>query len=346
MNSSVNRGFASDNNSGIHPVLLKALADANTGHVVAYGDDSYTRLATKKFKQVFGDQAEVFFVLTGTAANVLGLSSVTRSFNAIISAGSSHINVDECGAPEKFNQCKILTVKTPDGKLTPDLISEHLGGFGFEHHVQPVVISISQPTELGTVYTISEIANLAGLAKKYNMYLHMDGARLANAAVYLDLSFRAFTADASVDILSFGGTKNGMLFGESVVFLRPELAVNFKYIRKQGMQLVSKMRYISAQFNTYLNQEIWKNNALHANSMAQYLAKLIQDIPEIKIIQKVQSNAVFAVIPRNIIKPLQEKYFFYVWDDQACIVRWMTSFDTTNEDIDSFVNCIKELLYK
>ena len=240
------------------------------GHVVAYGDDEYTRRAEKAFKEHFGKDAEVFFVLTGTGANVLSLASFTRSFNSVICAETAHIQVDECGAPEKFTQCKLLPVVTLDGKLTVDGIKKHLHGFGFEHHAQPGVISISQPTEMGTVYTPSEIRSLADLAHQNNMILHMDGARLANAAVSLGLPFKAFTADAGVDVLSFGGTKNGMLFGESVVFLKPGMSGEFKYLRKQGMQLASKMRYISAQFEAYLTQKIWYTNALHANKMANY----------------------------------------------------------------------------
>jgi threonine aldolase len=330
------RGFASDNNAGIHPALLESMAAANSGHVVAYGDDEYTRRAEKTFKEYFGESAEVFFVLTGTGANVLSLASFTRSFNSVICAETAHIQVDECGAPEKFTQCKLLPVVTRDGKLTVDGIKKHLHGFGFEHHAQPRVISISQPTEMGTVYTPSEIRSLADLAHQNNMILHMDGARLANAAVSLGLPFKAFTTDPGVDVLSFGGTKNGMLFGESVVFLKPGMSGEFKYLRKQGMQLASKMRYISAQFEAYLSQKVWYTNALHANKMAQLLYEKTSAIPGIKITQKVQANAVFAIIPANLVEILQEKYFFYVWDEHTSEVRWMTSFDTTEEDIEGF----------
>ena len=250
-----NRGFASDNNAGIHPALLEAIREANSGHVVAYGDDVYTRRAEITFREHFGQQAEVFFVLTGTGANVLSLASVTRSYHAIICAETAHIQVDECGAPEKFTGCKLISIPTPDGKLTVEKIAEHLHVFGIEHHVQPRVISISQPTEMGTVYTPAEIRALAELAQNSGLLLHMDGARLANAAVSLDLPFKAFTTDAGVDVLSFGGTKNGMLFGESVVFLNSAVAPDFKYLRKQSMQLASKMRFISAQFEAYLSTE-------------------------------------------------------------------------------------------
>jgi threonine aldolase len=336
MTTTGRRGFASDNNAGIHPVLLESIASANAGHVVAYGDDEYTRRAEKAFRDHFGTDAEVYFVLTGTGANVLSLASFTRSYNAVICAETAHIQVDECGAPEKFTQCKLLAVATSDGKLTVDGIQKHLHGFGFEHHAQPRVISISQPTEMGTLYTPSEIRQLADLAHQNNMILHMDGARLANAAVGLDLSFKSFTTDVGVDVLSFGGTKNGMLFGESVVFLKPGMSAEFKYLRKQGMQLASKMRYISAQFEAYLNKDIWRINAMHANKMAQLLFEKTSAIPGIKITQKVQANAVFAIIPSHLVTVLQEKYFFYVWDEVTSEVRWMTSFDTTPGDIDGF----------
>ena len=344
MQVKVRRGFASDNNAGIHPLLLKSIEEANHGHAVAYGDDMYTSKATETMRRFFGDKAEIFFVLTGTGANVLGLSSLTQSFHAVVCASTAHINVDECGAPEKFSNCKLIPVTTDNGKLTPELIKPHLQGFGFEHHVQPRVISISQPTEMGTVYTPEEIRALSLLAKKHQMYLHMDGARLANAAVSLNLEFRSFTADAGADVLSFGGTKNGMLFGESVIFFNPMLAENFKYRRKQGMQLASKMRFISAQFDAYLSSNLWHDNAAHANNMARLLYNSIAGIKGIQVTQKVEANAVFAIVPQRIIKPLQEKYFFYVWDELTSEVRWMTSFDTTQEDIEGFTSYIRSLL--
>lgn len=338
------RGFASDNNAGIHPLLLEAIAKANDGHVVAYGDDKYTYSAIKAIKKHFGEKTkDVFFVLTGTGANVLSLSSVTKSYHAVICADTAHIQTDECGAPEKFTGCKLISIPTPDGKLTPELIRPRLLGFGFEHHVQPKIISISQPTEMGTVYTAQEINAISELAKEYDLYLHMDGARLANAAVYLNAGFAEFTADAGVDILSFGGTKNGMLFGESVVFFRSGISDDFRYLRKQGMQLVSKMRFISAQFEAYLNSNIWSVNAQHANRMAQLLYRKVSEIPAIRVTQKVQANAVFAVVPHHIIEPLQKEYFFYVWDENRDEVRWMTSFDTTEEDIEGFTSYLKSL---
>lgn len=336
------KSFASDNNAGIHPKILKAISDANQGHVVGYGDDEYTAQAIQKFKEHFGQQIEVFFVFNGTGANVLSLQAMTDSYNAVICAQSSHLNVDECGAPEKFTGCKLITVPTPDGKLTVDLVKPYLHGFGDQHHVQPKVISITQSTEYGTVYSLAEIKVLADLAHENNMLLHMDGARLANAAASLKLSLRVLTIDVGVDVLSFGGTKNGMMLGEAVIFFKPELAKNFLYIRKQGMQLASKMRFISAQFSALLSDNLWLENATHANAMAQKLVQQLKSIPQIKITKDVQANAVFAVIPKAMISELQKNYFFYVWNEADNEVRWMTSFDTTEEDIEKFVKIIKD----
>ena len=335
------RGFVSDNNSGIHPEILKSIERANSGHVVAYGDDIYTTRAVSKVREHFGDDVEVFFVLTGTAANVLGLSQITDTYNSIICAETAHINVDECGAPEKYSGCKLLPVQTANGKLTIENIKKYIHGFEFEHSSQPKVISISQPTELGTVYSIDETVKLSDYAHKYNMLLHMDGARLSNAAVSLGVGFEELTADAGVDILSFGGTKNGMLFGESIIIINNSLADNFKYIRKQGMQLASKMRFISAQFERYLTDDLWKVNAEHANKMALLLYEELSGLPKIEITQKVESNGVFAVLPGKYIEALQKEYFFYIWDEEKSEVRWMTSFDTTEEDIYGFVKLLR-----
>lgn len=335
------RGFVSDNNSGIHPEILKSIERANSGHVVAYGDDIYTTRAVSKVREHFGDDVEVFFVLTGTAANVLGLSQITNTYNSIICAETAHINVDECGAPEKYSGCKLLPVQTANGKLTIENIKKYIHGFEFEHSSQPKVISISQPTELGTVYSIDETVKLSDYAHNYNMLLHMDGARLSNAAVSLGVGFEELTADAGVDILSFGGTKNGMLFGESIIIINNSLADNFKYIRKQGMQLASKMRFISAQFERYLTDDLWKVNAEHANKMALLLYEELSGLPKIEITQKVESNGVFAVLPGKYIEALQKEYFFYIWDEEKSEVRWMTSFDTTEEDIYGFVKLLR-----
>ncbi len=338
------KGFASDNNSGVHPLILKAVENANVGHVVGYGDDEYTQKAIEIFKEKFGAETEVFFVFNGTGANVLALSTVTQSFNSVICAETAHIQEDECGAPEKFSGCKLLPVEPVNGKITPETVKHHLKGFDFEHHSQPKVISISQVSEMGTVYQPEEIRALADLAHQNGMLLHMDGARISNAAVALNMDFRELSKDCGVDILSFGGTKNGMMMGEAVLFFNPELAKLTKYIRKQSMQLYSKMRFVGAQFLAYFENDLWKQNASHSNKMAQLLEAEIAKIPEIKITQPVNANGVFAVVPRKIIKPLKEKYFFYMWNDAISEVRWMTSFDTTEEDIYGFTKLIKELV--
>ncbi len=340
------RGFASDNNSGVSAEVLELIHSANKGHEVGYGSDKYTEKALLLFKETFGSESEAFFVFTGTAANVLGITATVQSYQSVICAATAHINVDECGAPEKFSGCKLVPIETPDGKLSPELILPRLEGFGFEHHTQPGIISITQSTEMGTVYTPEEIRQISEVAKKHRMLLHMDGARLANAAVSLDLPFKSFTADAGVDILSFGGTKNGLMAAESVVFFNRELCLNFKYIRKQGMQLTSKMRFISAQFIAYLQSDLWKRNALHANKMAQILYEKIKHIPPIKVTQKVEANGVFAIVPKPLIPLLQKEFFFYTWNENTGEVRWMTSFDTTEEDIDAFVLLLKKLLAK
>ncbi|MFP4556672.1 MAG: threonine aldolase family protein [Bacteroidales bacterium] len=338
------RGFASDNNSGVHPAIFEAMANVNKGHTIAYGDDPYTEMAIKLFKEEFGNHVEVFFVFIGSAANVLGIKAATQPYHSVICPETAHINVDECGAPERFTGCKVLSVPTPDGKLTIDLIKKHMHGFGFQHHSQPKIISITQPTELGTVYSPDEIKKLADYAHSHDMYVHMDGARIANAAVALGLNFKSFTTEVGVDILSFGGTKNGMMYGEAVVFFRQELAEGFMYTRKQGLQLASKMRYISAQFSAYLSNNQWKQTALHANRMANFLANKIGEIPEVTVTQPVDVNGVFAIVPREIIPKLQDEYFFYEWDESRNEVRWMTSWDTTEEDIEGFVKTLKSLL--
>ena len=338
------RGFASDNNAGVHPEILKEIAEINTGHVVGYGGDSYTELAKELFREKLGQDTDVYFVFNGTAANVLGITGVTRSWNSVITASTAHIEMDECGAPEKFSGCKVLTTDTPDGKLTVDLIKRHMHGFGFEHHAQPKVISITQSTEMGTLYTVEEIKVLADYAHKNNMLLHMDGARISNAAVALYLQFRSFTTDAGVDILSFGGTKNGMMFGEAVCFLKPGLSDEFKYLRKQGMQLASKMRFIAAQYIAFFRNDLWKKCATHSNAMAQLLYQKVKDIDGIKITQKVQANGVFVILPGRVVEKVREQYFFYPWDEERSEYRWMTSWDTTEEDIEGFLELLKKEL--
>ena len=336
------RSFASDNNAGVHPEIIDALRAANEGHVVAYGDDPFTERATKVFQKHFGKDIAVFFVFGGTGANVLGLKAITNSYEAVVCADTAHINVDECGAPEKFSGCKLLSVKTPDGKLRPDDIKPYLHGVGFEHHVQPRVVSVSQATEMGTVYTKSELKTLARFAHDHNMLLHVDGARIANAAVSLNASFKEITAEAGVDVLSFGGAKNGMMYGEAVVFFDKKRAADFKYIRKQGMHLPSKMRFISAQFETLLGGDLWRHSAAHANRMARVLASELEKIPQIKLTQPVEANGVFAEIPAKFVPALQKKYFFYVWNEETSECRFMASFDTTEDDVRDFVALVRK----
>ncbi|HEY8412356.1 MAG TPA: low specificity L-threonine aldolase [Pyrinomonadaceae bacterium] len=336
------RSFASDNNAGVHPEIIEALKAANEGHVVAYGDDPFTERATKIFQKHFGRDIAVFFVFGGTGANVLGLKAITNSYEAVVCAETAHINVDECGAPEKFTGCKLLSVRTPDGKLRVDQIKPFLHGVGFEHHVQPRVISVSQATEMGTVYTKNELKTLARFAHDHNMLLHVDGARIANAAVSLNANLKEITADAGVDVLSFGGAKNGMMYGEAVVFFDQKLASDFKYIRKQGMHLPSKMRFISAQFETLLGGDLWRRSAAHANRMARVLASELEKIPQIKITQPVEANGVFAEIPAKYVPGLQKKYFFYVWNEETSECRFMASFDTTEDDIRDFVALVRK----
>jgi Threonine aldolase len=338
------KSFGSDNHSGIHPEILAAIAAANDTHAIAYGDDVITKRLEQKFKNLFGEQASIFPVFNGTGANVLCLQALMQSHNAVICAESAHINVDECAAPERFTGAKLLTVSTNDGKLTPELVRHRLYGLGSVHHAQPKVISISQSTEYGTLYTPYEIKALADLAHSHNMYLHIDGARLSNAAAALQLPFHAFTIDVGVDALSFGGTKNGLMIGEVVVLLRPELTNDFKYKRKQSAQLYSKMRFMSAQLEALFTNDLYLRNASQANAMAKLLAEKLADIPAITITQKVEVNVVFAILPRPLIDELMKKYIFYEWNVEINEVRWMCSFDTTEQDIEEFVDDIKQLL--
>jgi threonine aldolase len=340
----IRREFASDNNAGVHPRIMEAIQAVNFGHTIAYGDDPYTAEAIKLFKTHFGDKIDVYFVFNGTAANVLGIKTLTDSYHSIICSDLAHLHVDECGAPEKYTGGKLLTVPSPDGKLNAEGIGVHLHGFDFEHHSQPKLISITQSTEMGTVYRIEEIKKMADLAHSLDMYLHIDGARIANAAAFLNCSFCEMITETGVDVLSFGGTKNGMMVGEAVIFFRPELTGHFKYIRKQGMQLGSKMRFISAQFKALLNGDLWLKNACHANKMARELADKISGFSRIQITQPVEANAVFAIIPKESIPLLQEKFFFYIWNEKTSEVRWMTAFDTTSQDIDAFVAELKKQL--
>lgn len=344
MEEATRKGFASDNSSGVHPEVLEAMARVNRGHTVAYGDDAFTESARALFREQFGDQVETHFVFTGTGANVLSLQALTRSHHAVVCAESSHINEDECGAPEKFTGCKLLGVPTKDGKITVDQVRPFLHSIGFEHHAQPTVISITQATELGTLYRPEEIRAITRFAHENGMRVHMDGARLCNAAAALDLPLRALTGDAGIDVLSFGGTKNGLMFGEAVVFFDPALAADFKYIRKQGTQLASKMRFLAAQFQAFFTDDLWLRSARHANRMARLLAERASAIPGVRISQEVEANGVFAALPGEAIPWLQERFFFHVWNEERSEVRWMTSFDTTEEDIERFVSLLRDTL--
>ena len=337
------KGFASDNNAGVHPDVMKALDKVNYGHCIAYGDDPYTNRAKSLLTGIMGTGCEIFFVFNGTGANVLSLQALTNPYNSIICADTAHIHVDECGAPERFTGCKLLSNPTSDGKLTIEDIGRHLHGIGFEHHAQPKVVSITQSTEMGTVYSVDELHRISRFAHEHNLYLHVDGARIANAAASLNLSLKEMITGTGVDVLSFGGTKNGLMYGEAVVFLNPELARDFKYIRKQGMQLASKMRYVSAQFEAYLSGNLWMENARKANHMAQLLRKEAERLG-IEITQKTEANAVFAILPEKTIEKLQKDFFFYIWDESKNEVRWVCSWDTTEEDISQFSRALEETL--
>jgi threonine aldolase len=338
------RSFASDNNAGVHPEVLRAITAVNHGHTIGYGYDPYTQSVVRKFKQQFGADIEVFFVFNGTAANCLSLKALTNSYHAVICADSAHIYTDECGAPEKFTGCKLLPVSPRDGKLTVESVSHACHGVGDPHHVQARVISITQATEIGTVYKPAEIKALARFAHERGMFLHVDGARIANAAASLGQTLREATRDLGVDVLSFGGTKNGALGAEAVIFFDGKLGHDFLYLRKQGMQLASKMRFVAAQFDALLTGGLWLKSAQHANRMARLLQKKLSEIPQVKIVYKVEANGVFAKIPRQAIAKLKKRYFFYVWDEQQSVVRWMCSFDTTEQDVKDFAKFVAETI--
>ncbi|HPE37619.1 MAG TPA: low specificity L-threonine aldolase, partial [Spirochaetales bacterium] len=342
------RSFASDNNSGAHPRILEALARANAGHCVSYGADPWTEEARGHFRRLFGEEAEAFFVFNGTGANVCALGTLCRPWHAVVCADTAHINVDECGAPEHCGGYKLLPVPASQGKITPEAIATRLHGFGFQHHSQPRVVSITQSTELGAVYTAREIRAIAEQAHAHGLLLHLDGARLANAAESLDCTLRALTTDCGVDALSFGGAKNGLMLGEAVVFLRPGLADEFKYLRKQNTQLPSKMRFIAAQFTELLKDGLWLDNARQANAMARLLADRVAGLPGVAVAGRVDTNAVFARLPRRAAEQLKERYFFYTWDEagdgEAPLYRWMTSFDTTRKDVEEFAQALEQAL--
>ena len=344
LHDSAYRGFASDNYAGAHPEVLAAIAEANGGHQIAYGEDVYTAKLQEVFRGHFGDQAETFPVFNGTGANVTALTSVLPRWGAVITSANAHIHTDENAAPERVSGLKLLTVSAPDGKLTPELIAEEAWGWGDEHRAQPLAVSITQSTELGTLYTVDEIRAIADYAHERGMVLHLDGARISNAAAALGAGFRDFTTDAGVDILSFGGTKNGLLYGEAVVVLNPAASDGLIYLRKLTMQLASKMRFLSAQFIALLDGDLWLRSASHANAMASALRAALEGIDGLTFTQQTQANAVFAILPAGVADRLHEQFRFYDWNPATGEVRWMTAFDTTQDDITRFVAAIRKEL--
>jgi threonine aldolase len=333
------KSFGSDNHAGAHDAVVRALALANTADVPGYGADPWTGRAASALRAEFGAQGDVYFVFTGTAANVLGLSLLLRPYEGVICAESAHVNVDECGAPERILGSKLLTVPTLDGKLTPELIGRRLGDRGDEHRVQPRVVTISQVTELGTCYSLEELKSLGEFCRAEGLRLYIDGARLANAAAHLGCSLADLAAWA--DVLSFGGTKNGAVGAEAVVVMAAELAADAPFLRKQQGQLASKMRFLAAQFEALLDGQLWHRNASQANAMALRLAEGIAGVPGVNLWQPVESNAVFVSLDPGHIERLQQDWDFYVWDPSAQVVRWMTAFNTTEADVDAFVTDIK-----
>ncbi|GHD13345.1 threonine aldolase family protein [Zhihengliuella salsuginis] len=334
------RGFASDNYAGAHPEVVAAVAAANAGHVTAYGEDPYTARLQEVVAGHFGAGATAFPVFNGTGANVLSLQSLLPRWGAVVCAETAHINVDENGAPERVGGIKLLTVPTPDGKLTPELIDREAWGWGDEHRAQPLAVSITQTTELGTCYTPEEVRAIADHVHARGMRLHLDGARLSNAAAHLGVPLRAFTTDAGVDVVSLGGTKNGLLLGEAVVWLGDDDS-GLKYLRKMNMQLASKMRFLSAQLIALYEGDLWLRSAAHANAMAQRLRAGVETIGGVRLTQQTQANGVFAILPDGAADRVRESFRFYDWDPATGEVRWMCSWDTTEEDIDGLVAAVE-----
>lgn len=337
--------FASDNNAGVHPEVLAALSAVNAGHAAAYGDDALTARAETAFRALLGEQARAFFVFNGTGANVVALAAALRPFQAVITPQSAHLNEDECGAYERFGGGKLVDVPVENGKLTPDDVERAIHGVGDQHHVQPGAISISQTTEVGTVYGLDELRALGETCRAHGLLFHVDGARLANAIAALGCDARAMLVDTGVDVATFGGTKNGLLFGEAVVFPRPHPAIEaFAYTRKQAMQLASKMRYVAAQFETLLRDGLWLRNARHANAMAALLASRLRDLDDVvRFAYPVQANALFPILSREAIAALQRERRFYVWDEERGICRWMTAWDTAEDDVHAFADAVWRL---
>ncbi|NKX49520.1 low specificity L-threonine aldolase [Arthrobacter deserti] len=338
------RSFASDNYSGVHPEVLEAVAGANGGHQTSYGEDAYTGRLQEVMAGHFGPGTVAYPVFNGTGANVTSLMSLLPRWGAVVCAATAHINVDENGAPERVGGMKLLAVPTGDGKLTPELIDREAWGWGDEHRAQPLAVSITQSTELGTLYTVDQVRAIADHVHGLGMKLHMDGARLSNAAAALGVPLRGFTRDAGVDVLSLGGTKNGLMFGVAVVVFDPQAAAELKYLRKMNMQLASKMRFISAQLVALYEGDLWLRSASHANAMAARLRAAVEGTRGITLTQPTEANAVFAALPPGTADRLREKFRFYDWDAARGEVRWMCSFDTTEEDVDSFAEAIREEL--
>lgn len=338
------RGFASDNQASVHPDVLAALAAVNEGHQPAYGDDAVTARLREVVRRHFGEQAEVFPVFNGTGANVVSLQAMSERWSSVVCPESAHINTDECGAAEKVAGLKIVPVPAPDGKLTPELVERYAVGFGNAHHAQPSAVSLTQSTELGTVYTAAEVASVAAAAHERGLSVHMDGARIANAAAALDLPMRAFTTDAGVDVLSFGGTKNGLLLGEAVIVLNPGAVRGMTFLRKAGMQLASKMRYLSAQLVALLDGDLWLRNAAHANAMARRLEEAARAVPGVRIVHPAEANTVFAALPQDVAGRLLKRFAFYPWGENSGVYRWVCSFDTTEDDVDAFAAALTEEL--
>jgi threonine aldolase len=325
------RGFYGDHQAGVHPEVMEAILAANTGHVPSYGDDPYTERATAAFKASFSPDAEAYFVFNGSAANVLSIAETTRPTDGVICAETSHIYLDECGAPDKH--AKLLPAPAVDGKISPASVDLYIDQLGNQHVSQPRLVSITQPTEVGTVYRPAEVAAVAERAHQSGLLLHMDGSRLPNAAAFLDCDLNEITTEVGVDILSFGGTKNGLLIGEAVVFLNPRLGRNFPFVRKQGLQLASKMRFISAQFEALLTNDLWRRIALHENAIAQQLGDRVRSVDGVEVVYPVEINAVFATLPSAWLHELRERFFFHTLDESEARVRWMSGFDSTVDDV-------------
>jgi threonine aldolase len=337
------RSFASDNNSSVHPKVMEMLMKANEGHAVGYGDDPWTEEATRLVKQQFSRPCEALFVFNGTGSNTMALQLMTRPYHIIFCADTGHIAVDECGAPSKGTGCFMRTIPTKDGKLTPELLAPYMINFGVEHHSQPGAVYISQCTELGTVYTPDEVKALCEFAHSHGLKVHMDGARISNAAAALGVSIDEVSGACGVDTLTLGGTKNGLMGAECVVVFNPELMDEARYARKQTCQLASKMRYLSAQFIAFLTDELWRTCAEHANRLAQKLHDALAAMPDVQFTQKMESNQLFFIMPKEKEEKLHEKYYFYYWNEAIGEMRLVTSWDTTEEDVDGLIEYVKRL---